>query len=320
MKNRIRNFDPRFVLVTVPVIWGINFTIMKIGLQTLEPIPYNTSRLIVATIISWILVYTLKVYKKIKLRDLQAIIIVSLVGFALPQIGITIGVSLTTAGNCALIMALVPISVIIINRFINKTFINKTITRGIFISFTGVTLVILGTNSGLSISTSDLAGILVMLVAQFCSAYFTIYSGPLVEKYSPYLLIAITMTTSSLVFILLSFNSLVSVNWVSLPSSAWFSMFYSGILALAIGNFLWVWGVREIGSTRTAIYSNLTPVFAIVTGCLVLNEAFGLFQSLGALIILTGLIMTQRGQRPSKYAPKCFSPNEIVNAEQNKVI
>ncbi|NLB87778.1 MAG: DMT family transporter [Syntrophomonadaceae bacterium] len=297
MTSKSPTIDPRIILLAVPVIWGINFTVMKIGLQSLSPLTYNTSRLIVATFISWILVFILKSYQKVEPADWQAIIVTSLLGFALPQIGITIGVSLTTAGNCSLIMSLIPVSVWIINSFLGQEIVTKWATRGVFLSFSGVFLIILGTGSGLSISSSDLLGIVIILGAQFCCAYYTVFSKPLVEKYSPYQVIAYTMTISTLVFIIISFSSLVNVTWTELPSSAWLSIFYSGILALAAGNFIWVWGVREIGSTSTAIFSNVTPIFAILTGCIVLKESLGMIQIIGAIIILTGLVITQRAQR-----------------------
>lgn len=297
MTSKSHTIDPRIILLSVPLIWGINFTAMKIGLQSLTPLAYNTSRLIVATVVSWIIVLSLKAYQKVDPTDWQAIIITSLLGFALPQIGITIGVNLTTAGNSSLIMALIPVSVWIINLFLGREIVTKWATRGVFLSFSGVLLIILGTDSGLSISTSDLLGIVVLLGSQFCCAYYTVFSKPLVEKYSPYQVIAYTMTISTLVFIIISFRSLVEVTWAGLPSSAWLSIFYSGILALAAGNFIWVWGIREIGSTSTAVFTNVTPIFAILTGCIVLKESFGLIQIIGAVIIFTGLIITQKAQK-----------------------
>ena len=183
MTSKSHTIDPRIILLSVPLIWGINFTAMKIGLQSLTPLAYNTSRLIVATVVSWIIVLSLKAYQKVDPTDWQAIIITSLLGFALPQIGITIGVNLTTAGNSSLIMALIPVSVWIINLFLGREIVTKWATRGVFLSFSGVLLIILGTDSGLSISTSDLLGIVVLLGSQFCCAYYTVFSKPLVEKY-----------------------------------------------------------------------------------------------------------------------------------------
>jgi len=270
---------------------------MKMGLKSLPPMTFNTSRLLVATVLCWIIVYALKVNKRVASEDWPGIIMISLFGFALPQIGITLGVNLTSAGNSALIMALVPISVWIINRFLYNEDMNRWITLGVFLSFLGVVFVILGTGQGIHVSKSDLTGILMLLGSQFGAAYFTVSSGSLVEKYSQYQVIAYCMTISSIVFMVLSPGGLIQTNWSALPGTAWFSIVYSGVFALAAGNFIWVWAVKEVGSTRTAVFNSLTPLFAILTGYIFLGEKFRLLQFVGAAVILAGLIMTQKGQR-----------------------
>lgn len=300
MLTKVRLLNPVLILVIVPFIWGINFTVMKVGLQSLAPMAYNTSRLIIATIVSWVFVYNLKAYKKVAFNDIPAILLVSIIGFAVPQIGITLGVSYTTAGNSSLIMALIPISVLLINVILGKETVHKWSIIGIILSFIGVVLVVLGTGSGFSISRSDLMGVSILLFAQFFAAYFTVFSKPLVERYSPYQVIAYAMTISSLLFLVISYKSLSGVSWTILPSSAWFSILYSGIFALAVGNCIWVWAVKKIGSTKTAVFNNLTPVFAIVTGCIFLQETFGLSQLAGAFVILIGLIITQKEQRSNE--------------------
>ncbi len=305
MFSTLRKINPVFILIIVPLIWGVNFTIMKVGLQSLSPMPYNTSRLIVATIISWILVYVFKAYKKINVKDIRKILLVSILGFAIPQIGITLGVNLTTAGNSSLIMSLIPISVLIINVSLDKEQVHKWAIRGIIISFIGVILVILGSGNGLHISTSDLKGVAVILVAQFFAGFFTVFSKPLVEKYSPYQIIAYAMTVSALLFFIISFRSMGNVNWLLLSSPAWLSIIYSGIFALAVGNSIWVWAVKKIGPTKTAVYNNLTPVFAIITGCVFLHESFGWFQLIGAFIILVGLYITQKSKVPVESFVQC---------------
>ncbi len=303
MFSKLRQINPVIILVSVPFFWGINFTVMKVGLQSLAPMSFNTSRLIIASILSWILVWAFKAYKPMAWSDMPAIFSVSVLGFAIPQIGITWGVNYTTAGNSSLIMALIPISVLLINVILGKEAVNKWGIRGIILSFIGVILVILGSGSGLKISSSDLIGVTILLVAQFFAAYFTVFSKPLVEKYSPYQVIAYAMTISSLLFLLISVRSLADINWIQLPGSAWVSILYSGIFALAAGNCIWVWAVKKIGSTKTAVFNNLTPVFAIITGCFFLQETFGWSQLAGAFVILIGLIITQRKQRIPKNLP-----------------
>ena len=93
------------------------------------------------------------------------------------------------------------------------------------------------------------------------------------------------MTISTLVFIIISFRSLVEVTWAGLPSSAWLSIFYSGILPWQQETSFGYGVLEKSAGTSTAVFTNVTPIFAILTGCIVLKESFGLIQIIGAVII-----------------------------------
>lgn len=49
-------------------------------------------------------------------------------------------------------------------------------------------------------------------------------------------------------------------------------MFFSGVLALCLCNFLWIWGTGVIGTARVAIFNNVSPVFAVATAYFLLGE------------------------------------------------
>jgi drug/metabolite transporter (DMT)-like permease len=74
---------------------------------------------------------------------------------------------------------------------------------------------------------------------------------------------------------------------------AWVSVTYSGIFALVIAYLFWYNGVRVLGPTRTAMYSNLQPIFAVIVAWLVLGESITAWQVAGAISIITGLLLTR---------------------------
>jgi drug/metabolite transporter (DMT)-like permease len=76
---------------------------------------------------------------------------------------------------------------------------------------------------------------------------------------------------------------------------------YAGILAIGLAYFLWYRGVQRIGNSRTAAYSNLTPVVALAVAWAWLGEAPGILQILGAGVVLGGLSLTRLGgERPAR--------------------
>jgi drug/metabolite transporter (DMT)-like permease len=68
---------------------------------------------------------------------------------------------------------------------------------------------------------------------------------------------------------------------------------YSGLFALVIAYLFWYHGVRVLGPTRTAMYSNLQPVFALVVAWLILGEGITGWEIAGAISIIAGLLLTR---------------------------
>ena len=74
-------------------------------------------------------------------------------------------------------------------------------------------------------------------------------------------------------------------------------MLYSGVCAIAVAYFLWAYCLRQLGSTRTVIYSNVTPLVALALAWVTLGEVPSPLQVVGGVGILAGsLVVTLRPQ------------------------
>jgi drug/metabolite transporter (DMT)-like permease len=60
-----------------------------------------------------------------------------------------------------------------------------------------------------------------------------------------------------------------------------------------IAYLFWYRGVRVIGPTRTAMYSNVQPVIAVIFAWVVLSETPTIWQGIGMVCIMTGLLLTR---------------------------
>jgi drug/metabolite transporter (DMT)-like permease len=81
--------------------------------------------------------------------------------------------------------------------------------------------------------------------------------------------------------------------WTGMPGLGWGAMLYSGLFALVIAYLFWYRGVRVIGPTRSAIYSNLQPVIAVLFAWIMLSEAPTLWQGVGTACIMASLLLTR---------------------------
>lgn len=290
------------VLVFVAFVWGLNPPIMKIGLMYVPAMSYNAARMVVALIAVWGALFYSQTYRPFEKGDLKKAFLVGVGGFFLFQIFLTLGVQRTTAGNTSLILALLPVSVAIINKACKIEEITKPVAFGILASLFGVVLIVLGSNSKLSLADSHVIGILILLLAQATYGYYTVFSKELLAKYSTYQVTGYVILFSTFFFCLISLNEMLKINWLEVPLAGWASIIFSGLFPLGIGNFLWIWGLGKVGSTKASLYNNLSPVFAVAAGYFMLGETFGWLQFAGAAVIFAGLYMTRVGKAASQTA------------------
>lgn len=298
-------FFVELALLIVAAIWGINPPIMKIGLQYLDPMTYNSLRMLVAIVVAWVAVGISKTYRPIAKEDIKALLLMSILGFFVFQMCFTIGVQYTTAGNASVLLGMLPVSVAIINRLLSIEQITQQVLVGIGLSIIGVVFTVVGSGKEMSLASDHLHGVLMLLIAQFGYAYYTVLSKPLMTKYSTYQVTATIITISGILFLLVSVPELEVISWRQIPLNGWLSTLYSGIFALCIGNFIWIWGVGKIGSAKSSLYNNLSPVFAILTGYVLLGENFGVLQGAGAIAIFAGIYATRRKKIFSRKKQQC---------------
>jgi drug/metabolite transporter (DMT)-like permease len=147
----------------------------------------------------------------------------------------------------------------------------------------------------------SMSGNLLMVGASAAWAIYTVGGRPLVEKYGPIRLTAWTLGIGTVGVVLAGVPDLVGLDLRSIPAGAWGAVVYAGALSVGVAYLMWNYGVRHIGNTRTAVYSNLVPVMALVVAWVWLKETPSPAQVIGAVIIIAGVSVVQR--RSSRRRP-----------------
>jgi len=285
------------VLVLVAVVWGINPPAIKLGLQYIPPQPYNVARFIVASVVALLALWLSGSYRRVSRADLRTFGRVSAFGFFVFQVLLTEGIQRTTAGNASFMLCLMPVSVLLINKLYGLERITRPVVVGIAFSLAGVALIVVGAGRELSLASDHLLGTLLILVAQGAYAYYMVFSRELLARYSSYQVTAYLIVITSAMLLAVSAPEVMRVPWTQVPPVAWASVLFSGILGLCIGNFLWIWGSGIIGTSRVAIFNNLSPVFAVITAYFLLGETFGGLQAAGAACVFAGVYITRNRDR-----------------------
>lgn len=69
---------------------------------------------------------------------------------------------------------------------------------------------------------------------------------------------------------------------------------FLGVTASALGFFLWNLSTKWIGAIKTSVYIYVSPVVTVVLSVVILHEKLTFVSVAGALLILLGLIVSQK--------------------------
>ncbi|HJU90547.1 MAG TPA: DMT family transporter [Gemmatimonadaceae bacterium] len=279
------------MLLCMSIIWGVNVPLIKYGTSVMHPLAFNGLRVAFAAL-SLTLIARSFVEVRVSRRELLALVGLGLLGNGLYQILFVEGVAITRAGTAALILASSPAFVALIGHVLGVERITLRGAAGIVLSFAGIALVVLGTTRADG-TRSTLLGNALVLAGTFCWSLYTVLLKPYANRLSGPYITAVTMSAGAVPVFLFGLPAMTRIDWGSVPFGAWITIIFSGLGGLVIAYLFWYRGVRVLGPTRTAMYSNLQPVFALLAAWIGLHEVPTLLQGAGAASIIAGVLLTR---------------------------
>ena len=193
-------------------------------------------------------------------------------GHFLYQFTFVAGLAQTSVANSALMIAATPVSSRSSRPRSARSGSVPLHWAGAALSLTGIYIVV---GHGARIGGGSLRGDLLMAVAVCCWAIYTLGSRPLMTRHSPVGVTGLSMAIGTLLYVPVAVPQIRAVDWSAVSRGTWIAIVYSALFALCIAYTIWYAAVREIGSARTSVYSNLVPIVAMLTAVLFLGEPLG---------------------------------------------
>ncbi len=283
-------------LVATILVWAVNFSVVKLALRHFTPMAFTSIRLVGASI-CFLALARLSPGPSLLPSDRRRLVLLALLGHTFYQVLFIQGIHTTTASNSAILLGLTPVFVALLSLHFSSDIPRAGAFLGIGISILGVYLVL---HDSSRVGGSVLGDALT-LGATFCWSLHTVLSQPIIARYGPLKTSAYAMSIGSLAFLPLGLPELYRMRPESIPAHAWWALGYSIVFSLVAAYCLWYFAIGRVGPTQTAIYSNLTPVAAMVVAYLALGEPVGRLQLVGAAVIILGIYVVRRktGGRPA---------------------
>lgn len=278
----ISKFKADLGLLSVTVFWGTTFILSKL---TLSEVPLTTYLFIRLTLAALVVdLYALRFIKRLSKKTLLHGVILG-VFLYLSYLFQMWGIQHTTASNAGFItglsVVLVPIFGYVFFRF------KPAASVLIGISFATVGLLLLTGANPLAWNKGDI----LVLICTVVVAFHILFTGKFAPKSNVYLLIAVQLSTVSILTLIplpftgLSLSSLTIPSLLTLSYLALFGTVFTYLMQTSMQ--------RYTTAARTALVFSMEPVFAALFAFLIAHEVLGLKACLGGALIVLGMISAE---------------------------
>jgi len=285
-----------FMLLAV-LIWGFNFSVVKIALKEFTPGSFNGPRLTIASLLLLLFLRLKEGTIAPPRGDFLRLLVLGVVGNTFYQFLFINGIHRTSASTTSLILTMTPILIALFSAVFIRERIHWVGWVGILTSFFGLYFVVFENSAGVSLGEKALSGNMMILFGNLFWAIYTVFSKPLLERMSALRLATLTLSFGTLFYLPLTAREIAALDWGSLSARSWAALAFSAVFAIAISYVIWYSSVKRVGNTKTGIYSNITPVLTVFFAQLFLGERIGLTKVIGALVIILGFYLTRFGHR-----------------------
>lgn len=280
------------LLLIMVVVWGVNFAVLKYGTTQFAPLAYNGIRMTVGALALLAVTFWSREPHPIR-ADIRRLMMLGVLGHGMYQLFFILGLSRARAGTASLVVASSPAIIAIVGRLLGVERISRRAVMGIACSITGIAFVILGSAATHS-EDASVVGDLLILISVVCWSFYTHLMTPMLSRVSGLQITTWTVVGGTIPMLMFAMPDIVHVQWSQVGPLAWGAVFYSGLAAMGVANLFWFRGVRVIGPTRTAMFSNLQPIVAVLVSWPLLGEIPTMWQGVGAAGVLGGLLLTRQ--------------------------
>jgi drug/metabolite transporter (DMT)-like permease len=278
-------------LILVALFWGGTFIATRIAAQTFDPFMGASLRYIIASVfllpMAW---FTRHDFLKVTRKQFLQLCLLGFSGIFAYNFFFFKGLKMVPASHGALLVALNPIMVMLFSAWRYGEKIRPVSIFGMLISLSGVALVISRGNLQ-DLFSGFQWGDAYMLGCPVTWAIYTLAGKDALKTTTPLQASAWASMTGCVMLLLFS-GTETYPDFV--PGKVWIALAYLGIIGTVLA-FVWYYeGVMKLGVTKTAIFNNLVPVFALILSVIVLKEQVHMYTFIGAALVIGGVVIINR--------------------------
>ena len=283
-----------WAVIGANLLFGINFSMVKLVTPGLiSSFGLNVVRSIGSVSLFWLL-YLLKPSRAgIDREDVPRFLLCALTGVAINQLLFIKGLSLTSTIHGALLILGTPIFITAAAAWLLKERVTPNRLAGLLLGIGGAMVLVLSRNHSNDAGSALLGDIFIVINSISYALYF-VWVRPLMEKYSPVVVIRWVFTLGMPMLIPFGLADVLHTDFSSFPPEGWTALLYVILGGTFIPYLLNTFGLKYLGPGITGNYIYTQPFFASIIGVLFLQEHLGWQQLLAGAMIAGGVLMVNR--------------------------
>lgn len=288
-----------FALAITSIVWGTTWVASKMGVSHMPAFELASIRQFLggSLYVGFFLIKGEKLPTKkqfLWLLGMSILMFVSSNGIA------TYGLQFITSGLAALIAALYPLSVVLIERYYYKAIeITPKTLAGLSLGLLGIGFIFY--KDSLTIHGSHyILGVVLSFLAMITWSIGSIIISRTKVKINAYNSIGWQMLISAFIMACITILSGDYVLLDQIPAISWGVIFYMVIGGSIFAFISFIYSMKHLKSSIASLYAYINPIVAIWVGSLLLNEHITWNNIVGSLCTLVGVYLVNKSLKDQK--------------------
>jgi drug/metabolite transporter (DMT)-like permease len=286
-------------LTVTSIVWGTTWVASKMGVKHMPAFELASIRQFLGGSI-YVIFFLIKGEKIPSVKQFLWLVPMAFLMFVSANGIATYGLQFITSGLAALIAALYPLSVVLIERFYFKAIkLNAPTLIGLLLGLIGIGFIFY--KDSMQVHGPDyLLGVALSMFAMFCWSIGSILIARNKIEMNAYNSIGWQMLISA---ICMAVFTLLSGNYIPLheiPTISWAAIIYMVIGGSIFAFVSFIYSMKHLHPAIASLYAYINPIVAIWVGSLLLNEQMTWNSIVGTICTLIGVYLVNWSLKKQK--------------------
>ncbi len=294
--SKSSNFLAYFFLLLTVTFWAGNFIVGKFAsFYEVPPFSLNFYRWFFA----WLILSPFTIPEILKNKNYikenyKLFLVLGVTSITIFNSIVYYSLNFTQVISGVMMISKIPVMIMFISSILKIERTNIFQILGVLFSFTGVILIITKANLEILKNLDFNKGDITMVIAMFSWALYSTLLKKQTYKLSQLSLLQVIISFGLLFLIPIYFIEYQLGFRIQLEKPFVMILSYVVLFPGLASFILWIKGISLIGANRSGVFLHLMPILSAIMAMIIFDEKFMFYHVLGAMFILTGIILSNR--------------------------